>query len=96
MLINKPQFDMQALAPGTPVKVTASNWQPCNGSYAWAAIVTEYTPLTITVARYNSDRDEEERFTPGYRNMEFIELEVDSVAAGHIKIEKLVVAKGEN
>jgi hypothetical protein len=91
MLVNKPQFDKQQLEPGTPVMVTAYKWDAVNNSYAWPAIVTEFTPLKITVARFNPDQEHQ------YKLLEEVQIYVEDVASStiNVKIEALVTAKGE-
>lgn len=98
MLVNKPQFDTKELRPGTPIRVTASQWNTVNGSYAWSAIVTKSAPLEIEVVRVNDDVEEDDRnFMKGFGNVEVLTIGVDSVAYKTVKIEKLVPAKeGEN
>lgn len=93
MLVNKPQFDNQQLAPGNAILVTAYKWEAVNNSYAWPALVVEFTPLKIVVARFNPEKDE---YRLGHKLLEEVTINVEDVASNYLKIEKLTVAKGEN
>lgn len=83
MIVNKPQFDENELMEGTAIRVTAHKWEPVANSYAWNAIVVSFSPLEISVVRYNPDNVGEQ---------EEVSIKIDDVTKYGVKIEMLQVA----
>lgn len=89
MIVNKPQFDENTLQEGTAIQVTTnSGWEAVNNSYRWNGIVVAFSPLLISVARYNPQMTDD---------MDIVDIKIEEVVKKHypVKIELLVPVKEE-
>ncbi|WP_262372756.1 hypothetical protein [Sutcliffiella horikoshii] len=75
MIVNKPQFDENILSEGTAIQVTTNRgWEAVNNSYQWNGIVVAFSPLLISVARYNPEMSDD---------MDIVDIKIEEVSKKH-------------